>query len=65
MGSIGPLEILLVFLIILLLFGPNKLPKLARALGESLREFKKAAEGKEEKKRKTKKRKKTKKKLAG
>jgi sec-independent protein translocase protein TatA len=42
MGSIGTGEILLVFLIALLLFGPNKLPELGKALGRAIREFKKA-----------------------
>jgi len=36
-------ELLLILIISLLLFGPNKLPSLAKALGEALREFKKAA----------------------
>jgi len=42
MGSIGTGEILLIFLIALLLFGPSKLPELGRALGRAVREFKKA-----------------------
>jgi len=36
-------ELLIVFLIILLLFGGAKLPSLARGLGQSIKEFKKAA----------------------
>jgi len=36
-------EILLLLIVVLLLFGPNKLPSLAKAVGEALREFKKAA----------------------
>lgn len=36
-------EILLVLIVALLLFGPSKLPNLAKALGEAIREFKKAA----------------------
>jgi len=47
----GPLEILLVFLIILILFGPQKLPELSRALGKAIREFKKAVEGEGPKKK--------------
>ena len=36
-------ELLLLLIIALLLFGPSKLPDLARSMGEALREFKKAA----------------------
>ncbi len=39
--DIGPWEILIVFAIILLLFGGAKLPKLARSLGEAKAEFEK------------------------
>jgi len=42
MGSLGFGEILLIFLVLLLLFGAKRLPELARGLGKSLREFKKA-----------------------
>jgi sec-independent protein translocase protein TatA len=45
---IGTGELLLIFLMILLLFGGKKLPELARSLGLGLREFKKAAQGLEE-----------------
>ena len=38
-------ELLLLFLIVLLLLGPSKLPALARGLGQAVREFKKAVEG--------------------
>ena len=37
----GPMELLIVLFVILLLFGGKKLPGLSRALGRSLREFKK------------------------
>ncbi|MBN2640867.1 MAG: twin-arginine translocase TatA/TatE family subunit [Victivallales bacterium] len=40
--SLGPLEILLIFLAVLLLFGPKRIPDIARALGRASREFKKA-----------------------
>ncbi|RMD91591.1 MAG: twin-arginine translocase TatA/TatE family subunit [Calditrichaeota bacterium] len=40
--SLGMPEILVIFFVILLLFGAKKLPELARGLGQGLREFKKA-----------------------
>lgn len=43
-GTPGPLELLLVLLVILLLFGSKRLPDLARSLGRSLNEFKKGKE---------------------
>ena len=42
----GPNEMLiLLILVVLLSLGPSKIPQLARALGEAVREFKKAQEG--------------------
>jgi sec-independent protein translocase protein TatA len=41
MGSIGAPELIIVLLIVLLLFGGAKLPKLAKSLGEAQREFRK------------------------
>lgn len=38
----GPQEMILIFLIIILLFGAAKLPELARSMGKSMGEFKKA-----------------------
>ena len=43
--GIGGPELMLIMFIILLLFGANKLPELARGLGKSVKEFKKAASG--------------------
>jgi sec-independent protein translocase protein TatA len=40
MPSIGPLELGIVLLIVLLVFGPKRLPGLGRQLGSGLREFK-------------------------
>ena len=40
---IGLPELMLIFLIVLLLFGANRLPDIAKALGKSIREFKKAS----------------------
>ena len=38
--SIGPLELLIVLGIVLLIFGPKRLPSLGRQLGAGMREFK-------------------------
>ncbi len=46
--GIGGPELMMIMFIILLLFGANKLPELAKGLGKSVREFKKAASGVEE-----------------
>ena len=45
MFDIGGPELMLILFIFLLLFGANKLPELAKGLGKSMREFKKAASG--------------------
>ena len=42
MGSIGFPELLVIFLIILLLFGGSRIKDVSRSLGEGIREFKKA-----------------------
>ena len=39
--SLGPWEIVLIMLVIILIFGGKKIPELARGLGKGLREFKK------------------------
>ena len=44
MGQLGFQEILIIFIIALLVFGPKKLPELGKSLGKGLREFKKATE---------------------
>lgn len=38
----GPLETLVILIVILLLFGAKRLPEIGRALGEGIREFKKS-----------------------
>jgi len=44
---VGPQEwlIILIALVIILIWGPSKLPSLARGMGEAIREFRKAASG--------------------
>ncbi len=41
MSMPGPMELIVVLLVVLLLFGSKKLPEIGRALGEGIREFKK------------------------
>lgn len=43
MPSIGPLEILVVSVIALIVFGPERLPEIARSVGRALSEFKRQA----------------------
>ena len=42
MGNLGFQEIILIFVIALIIFGPRKLPEIGKTLGKSLAEFKKA-----------------------
>jgi sec-independent protein translocase protein TatA len=43
-GSIGMPELILIFVVALLVFGPKKLPELGKSLGRGLAEFKRASE---------------------
>ena len=43
LGSIGMPELIIIFVIALIIFGPKKLPELGRSLGRSLNEFKRAS----------------------
>ena len=47
-GMFGGWEMLLILAVVLLLFGAKKLPELAKGLGKSIKEFKKASEDTEE-----------------
>jgi sec-independent protein translocase protein TatA len=40
MPNIGPLEIAVVLVIVLVVFGPKRLPELGKSLGKGIREFK-------------------------
>lgn len=42
MGSLGPLELILIFLVVLLIFGARRIPEIARGIGKGIREFKDA-----------------------
>lgn len=42
--NLGPTELLILFAIVLLIFGGSKLPKLARSLGDAQREFRRGAD---------------------
>ena len=47
--NLGPTELIIVLLIVLLIFGGTKLPKLARSMGQASKEFKKGrSEGAED-----------------
>jgi len=43
MGPIGLPELVIIFVVALIFFGPRKLPELGRALGKSINEFKRAS----------------------
>lgn len=42
--NLGPTELIIILVIVLVIFGGAKLPKLARSLGEAQREFKRSSE---------------------
>ncbi len=39
-GRLGPMELILILVIALVIFGPKKLPEIGRAVGKAIREFK-------------------------
>ena len=47
MPNIGPLEIIIVLVVVLLIFGPKRLPDLGRSLGSGMREFKDSVTGRD------------------
>jgi sec-independent protein translocase protein TatA len=52
MGGIGPWQIVLIVLVVLLLFGGRKIPELMRGLGKGISEFKDATNGNNDDKKK-------------
>jgi sec-independent protein translocase protein TatA len=48
MPTPGPLEIVIILVIVLLIFGPKRLPDLGRSLGSGMRNFKDSVTGKDE-----------------
>jgi sec-independent protein translocase protein TatA len=46
-GSLGVPELLLIFLIVIIIFGAGKLPLLGKGLGEGIRNFKSSIKGEE------------------
>lgn len=49
MPSVGPVELILILVVVLIVFGVGRLPEVGGALGKGIREFRKAASGEEEK----------------
>lgn len=45
LGNIGPLEIIVVLIIALIVFGPKRLPELGSSLGRGIREFRNTVTG--------------------
>ena len=49
MPNVGPLEIAVVLIIVLIIFGPKRLPELGRSVGHGIREFKNSISGDKDK----------------
>ena len=47
MPNIGPMELIIVLVVVLLIFGPKRLPGLGKQLGTGMREFKESISGKD------------------
>jgi sec-independent protein translocase protein TatA len=50
MPNIGPLELAVVLIIALVVFGPKRLPELGKSMGRGIREFRASISGKDEEK---------------
>lgn len=49
LGVVGPWQIVLIVVVLLLMFGGKKIPELMKGLGQGIKEFKDASKGTEEK----------------
>jgi sec-independent protein translocase protein TatA len=49
MPNVGPLEIAVVLVIVLIIFGPKRLPELGKSMGHGIREFKNSISGESDK----------------
>jgi sec-independent protein translocase protein TatA len=49
MPNVGPLEIAVVLIIVLIIFGPKRLPELGKSMGHGIREFKNSISGESDK----------------
>jgi sec-independent protein translocase protein TatA len=49
MGNLGPTEIILIVLVLILLFGGKKIPELMKGIGDGIRQFKKGMNEEEKK----------------
>lgn len=48
LGPIGWPELVIILFVVLLLFGPKRLPQMAKSIGESVKELRKSSEGEDE-----------------
>jgi sec-independent protein translocase protein TatA len=48
LGSLGPTELLLILLIVIIIFGARKLPDLGKSLGDGIKNFKKSMKTKDD-----------------
>jgi sec-independent protein translocase protein TatA len=48
MGNVGPWELIILLVIVLLVFGAKRLPEIGRSMGKGMREFKDSVTGKDE-----------------
>jgi sec-independent protein translocase protein TatA len=48
MPNLGPFELIIILLIIIIIFGVGKLPQIGGALGKGIKEFRSATQGEEE-----------------